>query len=112
MENKKIIYSERCNDTALGFNLIGSDDYDEYLTIFNSSDIYFKVKIKRNIQPGIITIFDFHFDTIIRLLSLVDDEFVIDKVNCSDSEAVQTIESEKASRIVDQVKLMKLPYDI
>ena len=81
---KKIMYIERCNDTALGFNLIGCDDYDDNLTIFNSHDIFFKVEIKRNIQPGIIKIFDFHFDTTIRLLSAFDGEFNIDKIDCED----------------------------
>lgn len=56
------------------------------MTILNSEIPDFNVKIKRNVLPNIITIQDMIIDSynkntqIIRLTSLLDDEFVVDRV--------------------------------
>lgn len=83
-----------------GFFFVASRDYDSMLDIQHShrpND--FEVKFTRQIEPGIIKIFDFniqgadkpirsnvllngtrtHYSNIIRMLSLRDDEFLIDE---------------------------------
>lgn len=60
--------------------LFACNDYDEYLHVFKADDIDFHLKILRNIQPNIIRVFDVIVtdNNSMKILSLKDDEFIID----------------------------------
>jgi hypothetical protein len=61
--------------------LFACNDYDQDLYVFKANDIDFQLKIKRDIQPNIIKIFDF-IETQqgeLKSLSNKDDEFIIDQ---------------------------------
>ena len=76
-----------------GFYFLASKEYDRYLSCEHSRRDDIQVRFERDIQPGIIQIFDFHImDSIdqttlsenqvrkeIRILSVKDDEFLFDK---------------------------------
>ena len=61
--------------------LFACNDYDQDLHVYKANDIDFQLKIKRDIQPNIIKIFDF-IETQqgeMKSLSNNDDEFIIDQ---------------------------------
>jgi hypothetical protein len=63
--------------------LIASNDYDDELHVFRADDIDFTFNIVRDVQPNIIKVFDFMFDDegYMKMLSMRDDEFIIDQVH-------------------------------
>ena len=65
-----------------GYYIFACGDYDRYLHIFKSNDLDFRLSIKRNIQPGTITIFDAvpEANGTLKILSNLDDEFIIDQI--------------------------------
>ena len=61
--------------------LYACDEYDESLHVYKADDVDFHLKIKRDILPNIIKVFDF-IETEqgeLKSLSLKDDEFIIDQ---------------------------------
>ena len=84
MGQKKIKYIlENPNETESGFSfyLIACSSYDEYLHVYKSDDINFHIMINRKIQPDIITVFNAILDgNSLRILSLIEDEFVVDEI--------------------------------
>jgi hypothetical protein len=65
-----------------GYFIFACGDYDRNLHIFKSNDLDFHISVKRNIQPGTITIFDAvrGANGTIKILSNLDDEFIIDQI--------------------------------
>ena len=75
--------------------LYACDEYDESLHVYKADDIDFHLKIKRDILPNIIKVFDF-IETEqgeLKSLSLKDDEFIIDQAYETYKES-ETITSE------------------
>ena len=71
-----------------GFYFVASKEYDTNLDIQNSLRSDFSIAIPREVEPGIIKIFDFDLQYIrdhmeLRVLSLTDDDFVYDTVTYS-----------------------------
>jgi len=64
--------------------LVASNDYDQNFHIFKAYDHDFHLKIPRGIQPNILKFFDMNVseDGLMRILSMKDDEFLIDQVMC------------------------------
>ena len=67
---------------------MASKEYDTNLDIQNSLRSDFSIAIPREVEPGIIKIFDFDLQYIndhmeLRVLSLTDDDFVYDTVTYS-----------------------------
>ena len=62
--------------------LIACNSYDSHLNIFKADDPDYMISIKRDVQPGIIKIFDacISDEGYLRVLSLRDDEFIVDEV--------------------------------
>lgn len=61
--------------------LFACDDYDDSLHVYRADDVDFHLKIKRDILPNIIKVFDFIVtgQGELKALSLKDDEFIIDQ---------------------------------
>jgi hypothetical protein len=70
--------------------LVASNDYDQCFHIFKAYDYEFHLKIPRGIQPNILKFFDMNVseDGLMRILSMKDDEFLIDQVMCKKTAAV------------------------
>ena len=79
----KYILKDKCKQhDNFSYYIFACSDYDRCLHIFKSDDLDYHVSIKRNIQPDIITIFDSVRTSsgAIKVLSNLDDEFIIDQV--------------------------------
>lgn len=75
--------------------LFACDEYDDSLHVYKADDIDFHLKIKRDILPNIIKVFDFIETETgeLKSLSLKDDEFIIDQAYMGSKET-NTITSE------------------
>jgi hypothetical protein len=64
--------------------LVASSDYDDSLHIYKADDIDYYFRLPRDVQPHIINVFDICFDNSdnLLILSMRDDEFIIDQINC------------------------------
>lgn len=88
--SKKIqfIVQDKRSNSHFNCFLFACNDYDEYLHVFKADDIEFHLKISRNIQPNIIRVFDVIVtdNSSMKVLSLKDDEFIIDQIETEVSE--------------------------
>lgn len=86
LNNMQVHYIQSSQTYHDGFYIIASHAYDQHLTILNSEVPEFSVEIKRNVLPGIIHVQDMLISNFtqetqyIRMSSLLDDEFVVDKI--------------------------------
>ena len=80
---KKIIFMSLEKYKGFTCYLVASNEYDDELHIFQADDIDYNFSIPRDVQPDIITVFDLCFDQkgAIKMLSMRDDEFYIDRVD-------------------------------
>lgn len=70
-----------------GFYLLGCEEYDGSISVCHTNRKKVRLRFRRSIEPGIITVFDFNIckgepqnGQEIRILSLKDDEFLLDKI--------------------------------
>ena len=79
------------DEQAKVFYFIACKEYDKYLSIERSDKKNMEIRFNKTIEPDILSIFDFYVKTVIGdnggekhskifLNSVLDDEFVIDKV--------------------------------
>lgn len=75
--------------------LFACDDYDDSLHVYRADDVDFHLKIKRDILPNIIKVFDLIVTSQkeLKALSLKDDEFIIDQA-FEGEQSCDTISSE------------------
>ena len=73
----KFVHMDKYTTDNSNCYLFACDDYDEYLHVFRADDIDFHLKIKRDILPNIIKVFDLIVteQNELKSLSLMDDEF-------------------------------------
>jgi len=82
----QVHYIQKSTHYGDGFYIIASHAYDQFVTILNSEIPQFAIEIKRNVLPGIISIHGMYITSIheetqiLRMSSLLDDEFVVDKI--------------------------------
>ena len=85
--------------------LIASNEYDDELQIYRADDINFNFSIPRDVQPNIITVFDICFskDGVLNMLSMRDDEFIIDQVDYQHMHS-----SKNAKKMVEMQRIISL----
>jgi hypothetical protein len=91
----KFVSMDKYTTTNANCYLFACDEYDENLHVYKADDVDFHLKIKRDILPNIIKVFDF-IETEqgeLKSLSLKDDEFIIDQAHEGNKES-ETITSD------------------
>jgi hypothetical protein len=91
LKNKKVRHVQQDYKEG-GFYFLAYQEFDKYLSVEHSNRESFDIRFARLIEPGVIRIFDFHIKTIgklkdgkkgfkkeIRVVSMRDDEFILDK---------------------------------
>ena len=90
LKNKKVRHVQQDYKEG-GFYFLACQEFDKYLSVEHSNRESFDIRFARLIEPGVIRIFDFHIKTIgklkdgkkgfkkeIRVVSMRDDEFILD----------------------------------
>lgn len=101
LEGKNVLYARE--DAEGGFYLVACGSYDTCLSLHHSQRKDVQVEFTREVEPGIIRIFDLNMDKeklsdeeliqeyqnrsiTIRMLSMKDDEFLLDKCKYYESQ--------------------------
>jgi hypothetical protein len=101
LEGKNVLYARE--DAEGGFYLIASGSYDTSLSLHHSQRKDIQIEFPRDVEPGIIRIFDINMDKdkksaeersqeysdrsiTVRMLSMKDDDFLLDKCKYYESQ--------------------------
>ena len=100
LEEKNVLYARE--DSEGGFYFIACGSYDTFLSLHHSQRKEVQIQFPRDVEPGIIRIFDINLEKekmspeelkqeyddrsiTVRMLSMKDDEFLLDKCKYDES---------------------------